>query len=86
MNKDDPELILKVLRDQMDVMAGAQVAMAVGLNLLLTGIREHPDLGRVLHAELEGAHARMLSGTSTDAKIEGFDIVAKSMKAAIKPD
>jgi hypothetical protein len=84
MDKDNPALILLALQDRVEILTGAQIAMQVGLNLVLTGIRGHPDLRKVLEAELEESHARMLAGVNSDAKIQGFETMAKTMKAAIK--
>lgn len=66
--------------------AGAQLAMLVAVQLLLSSYRGNADAVSALETGLEQMRALLLASAAADRKIFAFEETAESLLQVIKPD
>lgn len=63
--------------------AGAQLALAVAVNLLLSRHRGDARMVKALEEGLEHMRAHILASSSTERKLQAFEEVAETLQATI---
>ncbi len=67
-----------------DDSAGAQLALAVAVKLLLSAHRSNPQASAMLEEELEHMRAGLLGSSGSDRKLHAFDETAEALLQALR--
>lgn len=70
---------IEALRDHLDAVAGAQLAMMTALSVTLTPYKKNPQALEALRHALEDIRAGLLASSASDRKIHHFDEVAETL-------
>lgn len=74
---------IEKLRDQLDLVAGAQVAQAMVIGLLLQQHRNDPQALPAIKHHADQTRADLLASRASARKIEAFDAIIQNLIASI---
>lgn len=75
---------LESLKDQVEVIKGAQHALTYAVNMALMPYRGNAQAAEALAGALESAKASLLASNSSDRSIQAFEEIADTLVQSLK--